>query len=213
MKSAMILLGLLFLGGGPVSGPPVNAGKSKAVVPQSRVSYYVQDPDYTMVYNMSSGFDAEIADDIPNQLAGYKIVAVTLWLGEWYGWEDPDGVTVDFYHFSGPPEYTPYLSFTIPWAAWDKDLVYNGIAKVYRITAKLPQPVDIYAGMSIGGYVNIHWGTSEPFAGLCATPQWTTYGSDVAYLDGANWGYTRWTPISFYTGIPQDFAFGLKCVR
>lgn len=213
MKFALVLLGLLFLGGGPVAGPPVAVDGNTALEPLPHVTSYVQLPDYDAVYNMSTGFDSEIADDIPSELAGHTAVAVTLWMGEWYGWQNPDGVTVNFYRLQGPPFVNPMHSFTIPWAAWQKELVHTGLATVYRITAMLPMPVEIDADMSIGGYVNISWGTAEPFAGLCATPMYTTYGYDVAYLDGENWGYTRWTPISFYTNIPQDFAYELHFRR
>jgi len=198
---------------GAIAGPSWSLlGPAKHASPEPYLIDYVQEPDFDAVYNMSTGFGSEIADDIPASLGGRKIVEVTLWMGEWYGWEDPDGVTVSFYMGVCPPLLYAFQTFTIPWADWDKELVHSGLARVYRITAALPQPVEILPNMSIGGYVNISWGPSEPFAGLCATPEWSGHGVGEAYLDGENWGYSRWTSIAFYTGIPRDLAFGLLTI-
>ncbi len=175
-----------------------------------RDSFYCQNPDYSAVYNMSSGFGSEIADDIPNELVGYTIDEITLWVGEYYGdWQDPDGVTVNFYYEECPPELEPALSYFIPWTQWEITEVYDGYALVYESTATLPEPVEVVNGMSIGAFVNISWGSAEPFAGICATAMWESYGCNPAYLDGTNWGYTRWTSIDNYTDIPQDLAFCL----
>ena len=177
------------------------------------VSTYIQEPERMAVYNISSGFDAEIADDIPAELMGHNILEVTLWVGEfWYGtnsWQDPVAVTVSFYDGVTPPPLAPYLSFSIPWDEWDTELAISRGTKVYKSTAVLPQAVEIVPEMSIGAYVNISWGTDEPFAGLCATHEWEIYGAGEAYLDADNWGYTRWSPTSFFHGIPRDMAYGL----
>ncbi len=45
--------------------------------------FHCQDPELTL-YGISSGFDAEFADDIPNEFVGRVIGKVTLWAGEWY---------------------------------------------------------------------------------------------------------------------------------
>ncbi len=172
--------------------------------------FYCQDPEYSMVYQMSSGFDAEIADDIPSELAGQVIGEITLWIGEWDApWQDPLGVRVNFYHEACPPTMEPTISFTIPWSEWSTELVYDGLAEVYRATAMLPEPVAITAGMSLGVTALIDWGTASPFTGFCATPMYVSYGACVAYLDAANWGYSRWTAIDFYTTIAQDLAYCL----
>jgi hypothetical protein len=163
-----------------------------------------------MVYQMSSGFDAEIADDIPGELAGQVIGEITLWVGEWDApWQDPLGVQVNFYLEACPPTMEPAFSFTIPWADWSTVLVYTGLAQVYRATALLPEPVTITPEMSLGVTALIDWGTDSPFTGFCATPMHVYYGACVAYLDAANWGYSRWTAIDFYTTIVQDLAFCL----
>jgi hypothetical protein len=176
----------------------------------SRSAAYCQDPDYVSVYNMSSGFDSEIADDIPDALAGMTIEEITLWVGEWSApWQDPTGVMVNFYDAACPPAMDPIHSFMIPWEDWTTVLVYDGIARVYRSTATLPAPVEIVREMSIGGYVEMTWGHDEPFCGLCATAEWVIAGCGEAYLDASWWGYPRWSPTSLYTGIPHDLAYCL----
>ena len=100
-------------------------------------------------------------------------------------------------------------SFMIPWGQWTTQLVYSGIVKVYRAEATLPEPVELEAGMSIGGYVVMDWGQNEPFAGLCSTAEWDISGCGEAYLDASWWGYARWSPTSLYTQIPRDFAYCL----
>ncbi len=173
-------------------------------------SSYCQNPDYVGVYNVSSGFGSEIADDIPDALAGQVIEQVTLWVGEFYGpWQDPTGVQVSFYDGACPPAVESSTSFMIPWTEWDTQLVYTGTATVYEATAALPEAVEIREGTSIGGYVVIPWGQDEPFAGLCSTPEWAISGCGEAYLDAAWWGYPRWSPTSYYTQIPRDFAYCL----
>jgi len=194
------------------AGEPLVAGHDTRPQPRHlpRDNFYCQEPEYAMVYQMSSGFDAEIADDIPAELAGQVIGELTLWVGEWDApWQDPLGVQVNFYHEACPPTLEPAISFTIPWAAWTTDLVYDGIAQVHRSTAPLPEPVTITEGMSLGVTALIDWGTASPFTGFCATPMHVSYGACVAYLDATNWGYDRWTAIDFYTTIAQDLAFCL----
>jgi len=206
------ILGLILLFSVASAEIPLSTkGSEHPDIPIACDDFYSQDPDYESVYNMSSGFDSEIADDIPGEFAGQTIRQLTLWVGEWSGdWQDPDGITVNFYDSICPPAMVPVISFMIPWDQWDKELVYNGIAMVYRVTGDLPQEIEILPQMSIGGFVNISWGSNEPFTGLCATPFYTTYGECVAYLDADNWGYERWTAIDHYTQIPQDFAYGLS---
>jgi hypothetical protein len=219
MRTTLVLgLSLLGLcvtftaGGSPQTYSCSLKGSAVHKTPESYFTEYVQKPEYDAVYNMSTAFASEIADDIPGSLSGRKILEVTLWMGEWYGWIDPDAVTVNFYQGACPPLLYPSQTFTIPWRDWDKELVHVGLAQVYRITAALPQPVEVLPPMSIGAYVNISWGPTVPFAGICATPEWSGHGAGEAFLDGMNWGYTRWTSIAFYTGVPRDMAFGLLCI-
>lgn len=212
VRTWVLLLSLLALAtSGHAGNLPLSSAAFEIRPLGLRDAFYCQDPELTAVYNMSSGFDSEIADDIPDDLAGGVIERVTFWVGEWYGsWQDPDGVMVNFYNGSCPPDLDPTLSFMIPWEDWETELVYTGIATVYEATASLPAPVLIEEGMSIGGFVVMSWGHDEPFCGLCATPEWAISGCGEAYLDGEWWGYFRWTRTSHYTGIPRDFAYCLS---
>ncbi len=211
MRACIFALSLL------VVSVPLRAGETPLVSPAfeldasaPRDAAYCQDPDYIWVYNMSSGFDSEIADDVPDALVGMAIEEITLWVGEWSApWQDPAGVMVNFYDAECPPGMDPTHSFMIPWGDWTTVLVHDGMARVYRCTATLPEPVEVVPNMSIGGYVVMTWGHDEPFCGLCATREWVIAGCDEAYLDASWWGYPRWSPTSLYTGIPHDLAYCL----
>ena len=211
MRSCTFLVTLLALSAPAVAGEvPLLSPEFEVENVRARSSFYCQDPDYVGVYNVSSGFGSEIADDIPNEFAGDTVTEVTLWVGEWSApWQDPTGVTVNFYGAQCPPAMDPMLSFMIPWDQWTTQLVYSGIAVVYRAEATLPEPVELEAGMSIGGQVIITWGHDEPFAGVCSTAEWEISGCGEAYLDASWWGYARWSPTSLYTQIPRDFAYCL----
>jgi len=177
---------------------------------------YCQDPDYSMIYQMSSGFNAEIADDIPVEFTGEIISTVTLWLGEWYYgggpyWTEPDGIRLNFYHEACPPELLPYHSVEVPWVDLDKDLIFdNTSSTVYELRIHLDPPLEVGEFMSIGATALISWGTQEPFTGIVATPWEVSYGACPAWLDAANWGYIRWTSIDNFTTIPQDMAYCLS---
>ena len=192
-----------------VDGPSISAPAS------ARDVFYCQDPDYTMIYNISSGFDAEIADDIPVELAGNTVTTVTVWLGEWFSmggppWADPVGIRVNFYDESCPPELDPARTVEVAWDDLDKTLVYDsGGIMVYELQVPLDPPLMLEAGMSLGATALIDWGQEEPFTGIVATPFYVSYGACVAYLDAPYWGYERWTPIDFYTQVPQDLAYCL----
>lgn len=187
-----------------------------ATVPAAAEDFYCQPPEYPMIYNISSGFDAEIADDIPAELAGRWIDAVTLWGGEWfYGggptWRDPIGLRLNFYAESCPPEQLPFLTLETSWTDLEKTLVLDsGGMRIYALRVLLAEPLEIGPGMSLGATMLIDWGSDEPFTGLCATSQYESYGACVAYLDAPNWGYSRWTAIDHYTGIAQDLGYCLS---
>jgi len=182
----------------------------------ARDAFYCQDPDYVMVYNMSSGFDAEIADDIPDEWAGYEVASITLWFGEWYtggsqGWRDPVGLRVNLYHESCPPELVPYRSIEIAWDDLDKILIESTSSRwVYEVHVPLSPTLIVEPGTTLGATALIDWGQEEPFCGIVATPFWVSYGACPAYLDGQNWGYIRWTAIDEFTTINQDLAYCLE---
>ena len=211
MRSCILFVTLLVLSGHAIAGEaPLFSPEFEIEDVRVRSAFYCQNPEYIGVYGVSSGFSAEIADDIPNEFAGATVSEVTLWVGEWSApWQDPTGVMVNFYDAQCPPAMDPMLSFMVPWSQWSTQLVYSGIAEVYRAEATLPEPVELEAGMSIGAYVVITWGHDEPFAGLCSTAEWDISGCGEAYLDASWWGYARWSPTSLYTQIPRDFAYCL----
>jgi len=176
---------------------------------------YCQEPEETL-YMMSSGFEAEIADDIPTDLATRTIDRVTLWAGEWYsmggpGWREPLGVEINFYLDSCPPELDPASSFTIAWDDLEKELVVDTSSKtIYRVTATLPDGgVTITHTMSIGATVNIDWGHDEPFTGLSPTAIDDIHGACEAWLDSPWYGYTRWTTIAWPADLPRDLGYCL----
>jgi hypothetical protein len=175
--------------------------------------FHCQDPELTL-YGISSGFDAEFADDIPNEFVGRVIGKVTLWAGEWYsvggpGWTEPTGVSIAFYNGTCPPDLDSFVSFSIPWQELEKELVLDGTVTIYKVVATLPEEVTIVEEMSIGATMDISWGTSEPMSGLSPTPVGSTYGACEAWLDAPNWGYTRWTVISWPSGQLRDLAYCL----
>ncbi len=194
----------------------VQPGNESSPGATHRDAFYCQAPDYTQIYNMSSGFDAEIADDIPVAWTGYSVETLTLWVGEWFSmggpqWRDPVGVRANLYHESCPPEITPFRTVEVAWDDLDKQLVYSsGGSIVYEVHIPLSPALIITPGMSLGATALIDWGHDEPFTGICATPMYVTYGACVAYLDATWWGYERWTPINYYTTIDQDLGFCLS---
>ncbi len=210
---ALLILALALPGLAADLRCPDNSGESAGT---PRDSFYCQTPHYDMIYNVSSGFDAEIADDIPVELAGESIAELTLWVGEWfYGggpqWRDPLGLRVNFYHESCPPEMEPFLSIETAWDDLDKTLVVSsGGKRIYEARVQISPPLVISEGMSLGATMLIDWGDGEPFAGICATPMHVSYGACVLYFDGDSWGYQRWTPIDYYTSIPQDLGYCLS---
>jgi hypothetical protein len=200
-----------------VASPPLHSpGDAPVVAPSTRDPFYCQAPDFAMIYNMSSGFEAEIADDIPVEWAGYTVSVVTLWVGQWYSaggpyWTDPVGVRLNLYHESCPPELVPFRTVEIAWDDLEKTLVFDTTGStVYEVRIGLDPPLLIEDGMSLGTTALIDWGHEEPFTGIVATPFGVSYGACVAYLDAVWWGYERWTPIDFYTQIPQDLAYCLE---
>ncbi len=134
--------------------------------------FHCQDPEMTR-YRISSGFDAEFADDIPDEYAGQVIGKVTLWAGEWYivggpGWQEPTGVSIAFYNGACPPAIDPFISFSFSWKELEKELVLDGTMTIYKVSATLPEEVTIVEDMSIGATMDISWGTAEP--STMATP-------------------------------------------
>ncbi len=200
-----------------VAQVPLHSPAGDFVQPYAvRGAFYCQDPDYSMIYNMSSGFDAEFADDIPVEFLGETITTITLWMGEWYYgggpyWTEPDGIRVNLYQETCPPEMDPFLSIEVPWVELDKDLIFDtSSSTVYEVRVHLDPPLEVGEVMSIGATALISWGQDEPFTGIIATPMNVSYGACPAWFDAEWWGYTRWTSIDEFTMIEQDLAYCLS---
>ncbi len=218
MRSFLMPLVLLLVASGGATASPPLVSPSDEVLPFSgaRGGFYCQDPDYAMIYNMSSGFDAEFADDIPMEFIGETIATITLWMGEWYYgggpyWTEPDGIRVNLYQEACPPEMEPFHTIEVPWNELDKDLIFDTTSStVYEVRVHLDPPMQVGEVMSIGATALISWGQDEPFTGIVATPMHISFGACPAWFDAEWWGYTRWTAIDEFTMIEQDLAYCLS---
>ena len=174
-------------------------------------AFYCQQPQAGWnAMNASNAFNSEMADDIPNELAGSAVTQVTFYVAQWAGnWRDPESFVVNFYDGACPPNMNPTYSFTIPWGQIDAQFVYQGSWYVKEILVTLPEAVTLTENMSIGGLSNVTWGQNAPYTGLCLTDDYVAYGCGSGYWAGDHWGYPRWTPFSSYFGYPIDLAYCL----
>ena len=79
-RHSSLLLVFLLLPAVALAGTPLHSsGESAPSSLSTRDAFYCQNPDFAMIYNMSSGFDAEFADDIPVEFAGNTVTTVTVW--------------------------------------------------------------------------------------------------------------------------------------
>ncbi len=175
-------------------------------------AFYCQLPNVGWnAFNASNAFNSEMADDIPSAYNGMTITHVTFYHAQWGGgYTAPAEVVVNFYNEDCPPPLSPYLSFTVPWGALEQTMVYQGSWFVNEIKIPLPEPVLIVTPMSIGGLVNVGWGTNPPYNGLCVTDEYNIAGCGEGYWAGDYWGYPRWSPFSWYWGAPFDVAYCLS---
>jgi hypothetical protein len=206
----VLLLVLSFISTTHATDPrfcPTEGGESITPIVDA---FYCQDPDPYHLISASSGFDSELADDIPAELAGQQIEQVTLYVSEWMApWRDPLALVVNFYDSACPPGQIPVAHYEIPWSEVDTTLVLSSFPRiVYESVVTLPAPVTIQAPMSIGSYVVIDWGQVQPWCGLAMTPE-TVAGCGEAYWDFPGTA-PRWTLLSVATGYdPRDLAYCL----
>ncbi len=173
-------------------------------------AFYCQQPTPYYLVNASTGYNSEVADDIPAEYADREIFQITLYVAEWSAiWIDPQTLVVNFYNSACPPELAPDLHYEFPWGELETSLFFSGTARtVYEVVATLPAPVTIQDPMSIGSYVVIDWGQSAPYCGLAMTPE-MVFGCGEAYWDFLP-DAPRWTPVSIGTGQdPADLAYCL----
>ena len=177
----------------------------------ARDAFYSQVPSvYWGANNASTGFDSELADDIPAGFAGMEITAVTLFHAQWSGgYTAPDALIINFYDAACPPTMDPATTFVIPWGELETEMVYEDAWFVNACTATLPEAVTITETMSIGGVIDNPWGDVAPYNGLCFTDDYVVAGCGEAYWAGEFWGFPRWSPLSAYSGVELDLAYTL----
>ncbi len=215
MKTLLVLLAILGLAVCAHAVEPTRAVAPEAVtVPLLAAEFYCQPPnEYLQTINASSAFDAEVADDIPDEFVGVEIDDVVFYVSEWGGsWIDPAGVEVRFYDAECPPQQVASMSFYFDWAGIEKELIYDspGVFTSYRVRVYLPEAVTITADMSIGFVVDCPWGTAAPYAGVVMTEDDVIFGDCGAYWDAEYWGYPRWTRVIDYFGTDWDVAYCLS---
>jgi hypothetical protein len=179
----------------------------------SRAVFYCQPPAAGYSVNASTAYDSELADDIPDSLAGRSIGEVTLYVTEWSAldWIDPQGLVIRFYDGACPPPLEPAVACSVGWTQLATELLdFNPPTRiVYAATAALPSPVAVTAGMSLGAYVVNDWGQVPPYAGLTLSPPDSVAGCGEAYWDDETHGSPRWSPVSAATDVAADLAFCL----
>ena len=177
-----------------------------------RGDFYCQPPSFDYAVNASTAFASEVADDLPDSLAGRTIGEVTLYITEWGSseWVEPVGVVISFYDGECPPPLEAAVVCSFAWSGLATNLVHMNppMKIVYVARAALPTPVTIAMGMSLGAYVVTDW-PMQPYAGLTLTQPDDLHGCGELYWDDATHGAPRWTPLSTVTGIAADLAYCL----
>jgi hypothetical protein len=162
--------------------------------------------------NASTAFESEVADDLPDSLAGRTVGEVTLYVTEWGSgeWVEPVGVVIRFYDGKCPPPLEPAIVCSFAWSELTTNLecMNPPVRIVYSATAVLPTPVAITTSMSLGAYVVTDW-SHQPYAGLTLTGPDEVHGCGELYWDNETHGAPRWTPLSTVTEIAADLAYCL----
>ncbi len=177
-----------------------------------RGAFYCQPPSFDYAVNASTAFESEVADDLPDSQIGQTIGEVTLYVTEWGSdeWVEPAGVVIRFYNGECPPPLEAAVICSFAWDGLVTSLEHMNppVKIVFAVTAALPEPVTITAGMSLGAYVVTDW-PLQPYAGLTLTQPDDLHGCGELYWDDATHGAPRWTPLSSVTGIAADLAYCL----
>ena len=215
MKKLLVLsIAMLFA----VSAFAVSETEGKARTPWQgdlgdRDMFYEQAPSsWWWTTNGSTPFEAEEADDIPDELVGMLFNQVGFYVG---AWEDcgiaPPGGYVNIYLGECPPAMTPAQSYHVAWTDLGATIVYEdpGWLTIWQCTALLPDAWTVEADMSLGFQVDIFWGEAAPYCGVVLTEDYTYFGCGEAYWSGDYWGYPRWGTISGYFGTAADVAYSL----
>ncbi len=156
-------------------------------------------------------YQAELADDVPADLAGQSFNQVGAYVIQWGGGEhDPIGLWIHIYDEACPPGMVAVASYYFLWTDLVTTMMPEGYW-VYGFEALLPDVIAITANMSIGFQVDMG-ATSEdpPWAGVLATD--VIYGCDESYREfhSSTSDIPRWTAYSVSTGGAQrDIAYCL----
>lgn len=181
-------------------------------IPPPRGTFYCQPPSCGYAVNASTAFESEVADDLPESMAGWTIGEVTLYVTEWGSteWVEPAGVVIRFYDERCPPPLEPAIVCSLAWSELTTSLecMDPPVRIVYAATAALPTPVTISTGMSLGAYIVTDW-PGQPYAGLTLTEPDELHGCGELYWDNETHGAPRWTPLSTVTEIAADLAYCL----
>ena len=185
-------------------GPGYCDGPGEIGASGARDAIYCQEPYYGFSASASTAQSTEIADDLPDSLAGRQIEAVTFYVAEWLAvWQDPVSLDVTFYDAECPPDMVPDLLFEIPWAEMETQLEWQHSSQTaYSARATLPEIVTIAEDMSIGGYLVITW-PEQPYTGFVMSNINEPAGCGEAYWDAVLYGAPRWTPISTSCPTPS----------
>jgi hypothetical protein len=213
MRVSILVLCILFpVGSACGAGPTFYISPESPGACASRDAFYCQPPIWASA-NASSGYGSEMADDIPDALAGQGFNVVTLYVSEWLApWADPQGLAVNIYDGACPPPLTPYRHYEFGWNELEPEQAYYqpGYMTVYMVTASLPETFTITTQMSVGGYVINDWGDVAPYCGFCLTEFDAGYGCDELFWDDPLNGVIRWTRFYDAYGYHADLAYCLS---
>lgn len=206
MKLGAIVLMLLSIAVSAYADSAYVHGDGVMNLPEQRDAIYCQTTSSSWnALNASTGFNSEMADDIPASYVGTEVNEVTFYAAEWAGgWNPFTSMKVNFYNASCPPNMTADFAFDVAYGDCTVQQVYAGGWFVYSIFVPLPQSVTIGTTTSIGGIVNQNWGQNPPYCGLVICD---TVAGCGGYWAGDYWGYPRWTALGSYLGYPVDVAY------
>jgi len=174
----------------PVPASPQNPTPDRSII-------HCQDP--TSGYfttNASTGFESEIADDIPAALDGQVVGQIVVYMGEWgAAWQDPAGIIVNLYNEDCPPPMEPYDTLYFPWGDPNfmtyEFVIESPTSADVMVTLFLQTPLVIQAPMSLGFVVDNTWGVDPPYCGIDYCDG--MYGSCIGAYDHEYWDEPRWT--------------------
>lgn len=175
-----------------------------------RDAFHVQPPTYYLNVSASTSHSSEVADDVPQALAGMSAGRIRLYAAEWLAaWINPEALVINVYDGQCPPLLDASASYTIPWEELTTELVLEQSPRtVYMVDAMLDPPFAITSNTSIGVYCVNGW-PEQPYTGVCLTEPDDVYGCGQAYWFYPGGGYPGWTPMSVGIGYEADLAYSL----